>query len=388
MHARLSAAALLAAAMLSAPAAAAAAPATAQWAQPGYGAGNTYYNPGESVINAGSINSVKLRWTSALASSQEWSCSGPSEPLVSGDRVFVTDGTGIAAYQARTGRLSWRHTWANPEDESTPHLAVAGGLVLAANHGCQSQSDPNGAIMALNAVSGRQAWRTSTSIPLESLVVDEGTAVVSGASMSDTPQVIGFRVSDGRERWSLDDYRSSGVSAGGRLLIGSTSRVETRAVSTATGGTLWSKSVAWNAEAATPAGDRFYASGAGGAMICINPVNGSVIWTAAGRASNLIAADGRRVYRVITNGIEALHAGTGRRAWTAQFEGDTGQPVRAGGLLYTAVDAGEPLGIVNAANGKVASPGRQFGGMDGGNVVVAAGWIYLTRGESVFGYAL
>ncbi|WP_377884510.1 outer membrane protein assembly factor BamB family protein [Actinoplanes digitatis] len=373
--------------MLSAPATAAAAPGGAQWAQPGYGAGNTYYNPGESVINAGSVNAVKLRWSSALATPEQWSCSGPSEPLVSGGRVFVTDGKGIAAYQAATGRLSWRHTWANPEDESTPHLAVAGGLLLAANHGCQSQSDPNGAIMALNLVTGRQAWRTATTIPLGSLVVDQGTAVVSGASASDTPAVIGIRASDGAERWSLDDFRSSGVSAGGRVLVGSTTGVETRAVSAATGGTLWSRPTAWTAEAATPAGDRFYASGAEGALICVGAGDGAVLWTAAKGASTLVAADGRRVYRAVTNGIEALNARTGRQAWTARLGGGTGQPVRAGGLLYTAVGGGKPLGIVNAASGVVASPGSQIGSLDRGNVVVTAGWIYLTRGNTIFGYA-
>jgi outer membrane protein assembly factor BamB len=386
MLARLCASALLASAMLFAPTAAAAA--GPEWAQPGYGAGNTYYNPRESVINAGSINGVKRRWTAALAVSDQWSCSGPSAPLVAGGRVFVTDVAGIAAYQAGTGRLAWRHAWDNPEDESTPHLAVSGGLLLAANHGCQSMSDPNGAVMALDVASGRQAWRTSTSIPLESLVVDKGVAVVSGASPSDTPAVIGMRVSDGKQRWSLEEYRSSGVSAGGRVLIGSTSGVETRAVSITTGAKLWSKRAAWNAQAASPDGDRFYASGAASAMICVSSVDGSVLWTAAGGANGLIAADDKRIYLAVDKGIEAWNARTGRRAWTAPFAGETGQPVRAGGLLYTAVGGGRPLGIVNAATGKVASSGRQFGSLDGGNVVVAAGWTYLTRGNSLFGYAL
>lgn len=385
MLARLCAAALLAAGMFSAPAAAAAGP---EWAQPGYGPGNTYYNPGESVINAGSVNGVKRRWAAPLAVLDQWSCSGPSAPLVAGGRVYVTDVAGIAAYHARTGRLAWRHAWENPEDESTPLLAVSGGLLLAANHGCQSMSDPDGAVTALDVASGRQAWRTSTSIPLGSLVVDKGMAVVSGESPSDTPTVLGIRVSDGKERWSLEDYRSSGVSAGGRVLADSTSGVQTRAVSITTGATLWSKAVTWNARAATPAGDRFYASGAANALICVDSADGAVLWTAARSANNPIAADGRRVYLVVTDGIEALNAGTGRRAWTARFAGGTGQPVRAGGLLYTAVAAGAPPGIVNAATGKVVSSGRQFGGLDRGNVVVTAGWIYLTRGNSLFGYAL
>jgi outer membrane protein assembly factor BamB len=394
MLARLSA--LLAAGMLcaapsaavAAPGAPAAAPAAGQWAQPGYGAENTFYNPGESVINAGTVNGVKRRWTAALAVTDQETCASPSAPLVSGGRVFVTDVLGIAAYQAGTGRLAWRHTWAFPEDESTPKLAVAGGLLLAANFGCQSQSDPDGAVAAFDVASGRQAWRTETDTPLESLVVDKGMAVVSGSSPSDDPEVIGIRVSDGKQRWNVDQYQSPlGVSAGGRVLIGSTSGVQTRAVSVTTGATLWSKPVAWNAVAATPAGDRFYVSAAGGAMICVDAADGAAQWTAASGGNKPIAADGKRVYLAAGKGIEAVNARTGLRAWTARFGGDTGQPVRAGGLLFTAVGAGKPLGIVNAATGKAASPGRQFGTLAGGNAVVAAGWIYLTRGNSLFGYA-
>jgi hypothetical protein len=52
------------------------------------------------------------------------------------------------------------------------------------------------------------------------------------------------------------------------------------------------------------------------------------------------------------------------------------------------VDAGEPLGVLNAATGMVASSGRQFGGSDGGNVVVANGWIYLLVGDVIEAYSL
>jgi outer membrane protein assembly factor BamB len=385
MFARLTAAALLAGVLLATPAAASTSP---QWTQSGYGPGNTYYNPAESVINAGSIDAVRRRWAAPLAVAAEGSCAAPSAPLVSGGRVFASDETGVAAFAAGTGRLIWRHTWPDPEDQSTPHLAVAAGLLLVANQGCQSQSDPNGAILALRVATGRPAWQLSTDIPLQSLVVDRGVAVVSGASESDTPTVLGLRVRDGKRRWELTDHRSPGVvAAGGRLLISSTVRTETRAVSITSGATLWRKPVAWRAEAATPAGDQFYVSGPGDTMLCVGAADGAVRWRAAYAAGTPIAADGRRVYQVVANGIEALDARTGRRAWQTLFEGDTGQPVRAGGLLYTSVDAGEPLGILHAATGKVASSGRQFGNLDGGNVVVAAGWVYLANGNSLRGYA-
>jgi hypothetical protein len=36
--------------------------AASTWPQPGYDAGHSFYNPAESVVNAGSITSLKLRW--------------------------------------------------------------------------------------------------------------------------------------------------------------------------------------------------------------------------------------------------------------------------------------------------------------------------------------
>ncbi|AGZ46678.1 outer membrane protein assembly factor BamB family protein [Actinoplanes friuliensis] len=354
------------------------------WTAPGYSPADTYYNPSESVINAGTVNALESRWTAPLATSPSWSCSGPSQPLVSGGRVFVTEATGIAAFQAGTGRLSWRYRWASPEDESTPRLAVAGGLLIAANHGCQSQSDPNGAVLALHVTSGKEAWSAGTSFPVETLVVDKGIAAVSGSSESDTPEVTGLRVTDGTERWTLLNYKSSGVSANGRLMINGAG---TRTISITTGKALWSKRVTWNAQAATPAGDRFYVTDPSRALIAVNAATGATAWTAPRKASTQIAADGRRVYRVIPRGIEALNARTARPEWTATFRGNTSQPVRAGGLLYTAVDAGQPLGILHAATGKRASTGHQIGTLNPGPVTVTGGRLYLTRSNAVWAYA-
>jgi outer membrane protein assembly factor BamB len=70
--------------------------------------------------------------------------------------------------------------------------------------------------------------------------------------------------------------------------------------------------------------------------------------------------------------LRGRHGPAGTRGWPA----------------YTTVDAGEPLGVLNAATGMVASSGRQFGGSDGGNVVVANGWIYLLVGDVIEAYSL
>jgi outer membrane protein assembly factor BamB len=359
----------------------------ADWSQAGSGAGDTYYNAHESLINASTVNAVRRKWTVALPEAGE-RCARAAEPVVAGGRVFVPTETGVAAYQAGTGRLSWRFTWPYPEDESTPHLAVAGGLLIVANHGCQSMSDPNGTVRALATGSGRLAWTADLEAPVESLVVDRGIVVVSGESASDSPAVVGLLASTGTRRWQLADHSSTGVSAAGRVLVSRVGAAGTSALSVTSGKVVWTKRVAWAAQAATPAGDRFYATAAGNTMVCADAATGAVIWTAARKGSTLVAADGRRVYRALGRSVEALDAQTGARRWTAALPGNAGQPVRAGGLLYTSVDGGKPLGILSAATGTRASTGAQVGSVAGGNVIVTGGRIYAIKSNTLSGYAL
>ena len=377
--------ALVAAGLLAVPAPVRAA-ATPGWEQAGYGPGDTYYNPGESVINAGTINAVRRRWTVALPEAAE-RCARAAEPVVAGGRVLVPNETGVAAYRAGTGRLLWRFTWPDPEDESTPLLAVSGDLLIVANHGCQSQSDPNGTVRALRLNSGRLDWRVPLQAPVESLVVDRGVVVVSGESLSDSPAVVALRAADGTQLWQVADHSSAGVSAAGRVLVNRVDAPGTSALRVTTGKAVWTRRIAWAGQAASPAGDRFYASAEGDALVCLDAATGAVVWTAARKGSALIAADGRRVYRAAGTAVEALDARTGARRWATTLAGDAGQPVRAGGLLYTTVDGGKPLGIRNAASGTRASDGTRIGAVSGGHVVVTGGWIYARKGNTLSGYA-
>ena len=383
MSRHLTAVVVLAAGLLAGPAHAAPA---AQWTQPGYGPGDTYYNPAESVINAGSVNAVRRKWTVALPEAAE-RCARAAEPVVAGGRVFVPHEAGISAYRAGSGEASWRFSWPYPEDESTPFLAVAGDLLLVGNQGCQSQSDPNGTVRALSVSSGQVVWSVVLPAPVQSMVADRGVVVVSGRTESDSAAVTGLRVTDGTQLWQLAGHSSSGVSAAGRVLVSRAGTASTSALSVTTGRPVWTRRTAWSGLAATPAGDRFYVSAAGNALVCLDAATGSVVWSAARKASPLVAADGRRVYRSLATGVEALDAGTGKRRWAASLAGHAGQPVRAGGLLYTTVDAGQPLGILDAATGARASAGTQIGHVVGGHVVVTGGWIYAIKNNTVSGYA-
>ncbi|MFC7278248.1 PQQ-binding-like beta-propeller repeat protein [Paractinoplanes rhizophilus] len=340
-------AAVLSLTLAVAPATPAHAVALPAWDHPGYDAEDSYYNPHETAINLGTIAGLTRRWSVPLRKRPGGACAGFSKPLVAGGRVIVTDQLGIGAYLPLTGAPAWRFTWPDPLDTETPYLAADGSTLIAATSGCNSQSDPDGIIFAVDLTTGRLRWRADPDVPVYSLAVDKGMAVIAGVSPSDEQAVIAYRVADGRVAWQKPGYDSSGVSANGRLLV--TNARSTSAVSIISGVPLWTKKAVWRAEAATPASDRFLVTN-GESLSAVSAAFGALLWTAPAAASTLLATDGRRVYRAAGNTVEALNAANGRRLWSRSLPKEAGQPVRAGGLLYV----GGP--ILSPATGAVLRP--------------------------------
>jgi outer membrane protein assembly factor BamB len=365
--------ALTATAAIAAPAPSAGAAGPAGWDHPGFDAEDSFYNPVESAINADTVSHLTRRWSVALRRHSP-SCSRASAPLIADGRVFTTDELGISAYRALTGTPLWHYDWPDPEDSDTPTLAVAGGVLVAANNDCNSASDPDGTLTALDVVSGRPRWTRETGFPIASVVVDKNMIVVSGESPSDELSTDAYRVADGRVAWRKPGFTGSSVSADGRLLL--TRGRATAAVSVTTGATLWTKPRLWRAESATPASDRFLVTD-GTALTAVTAATGSVAWTAPAKAAALIATDGRRVYLAAERTIEALSAVNGRPLWSRQLSPTPTQPVRAGGLLYTAG------AVLAAATGAMAAPGTPFAGKQ----VVTGGRLYTVNGTTLSSYA-
>jgi outer membrane protein assembly factor BamB len=343
------------------------------WDHPGYDAEDSYYNPHETAINAGSINHLSRAWSVRLRR-QDPSCAAPSAPLVAEGRVFVTDAMGISAYRAADGRSLWHFTWEIPDDSSTPILAVSGNALIAANGDCHSNSDPDGLLTALNVATGKAAWHVDTDTPAYTLAVDKGVAVISGSSPSDELTTLAFRAADGKALWNRPLFSSSGVSADGRLLLTHTDT--TSAADITTGRTLWTRPTAWTAQAATPAGDHFLAT-AGTTLASLSATDGSVAWTAPGKASTQLATDGRKVFRADDHLVSALDAHTGRPSWSRTLPGKAGQPIRAGGLLYT----GGP--ILNPATGTIVNQGTTYAG----HQTITGGHLYSATDSVLTAYA-
>ena len=344
-----------------------AAAATPGWDHAGYDAEDSYYNPGESAINATTIGHLTRRWSVPLRQFPA-ACGGPSTPLVAAGLVIATDQKGVSTYHATTGRLAWRFDWPDPEDSSTPTMAVSENVLVLGNGDCHSASDPDGALTALDLTTGRVRWRLTPPVPVNAFVVDKGTVVISGGSESDETVTVAYRATDGRKLWSKPGYETSGVSAAGRILL--TKDTSTSAVSVLTGATTWTKPRLWQAQSATPAGDRFLVTN-GTALSLVNAASGALLWTAPGQQSTQLATDGRRIYRAVDSAVSALDIRDGRVVWTRTLPLTATQPVRAGGLLYT----GGPA--LSASSGAVVS--RAFRGPQ----IIAGGRLYVVDSNTL-----
>jgi outer membrane protein assembly factor BamB len=355
--------------------------ATGDWAQPGYSAANTAYNPAESVINAGSIKKLKARWSVTPAASHT-SCIGQTPPVVAGGRVFLPAGDGVSAYSAATGAFQW-HAKDVFDEGAGPLLAVAGNTLIGTTNFCFSNSDSNGDMVALDVRTGRKRWTASRDTPYDSIVVDAGLVIASGAEFAaDFAAVTAYRVGDGSVKWQRTEMSAeNGVSAGGRLLLAEADGTGSIAVSAATGAKVWTSAKSWTVQGANPAGDRFYATDPAGRLTAIAAATGATGWTVPG---GLVTNDGRQVFVARGNGLTCYTAATGKKKWSRDLGGAVGRPVRAGGLVYAAVD-GRPMAILAAATGATVASGKPYR-KAWGHPVVTGGRLYVNDGTKLHTY--
>jgi outer membrane protein assembly factor BamB len=344
------------------------------WDHPGYDAEDSHFNPGETVITSGRIRQVTTKWQVSLRASDE-SCSGFGGPVVSGGRVYVSDQLGISAYTAATGEVSWRYDWAYPSDSETPRLAVSDGLLIVTGGDCNSQSDPDGEIIALDAGTGLPRWKLRVDIPIHAVTVDKSIVVVAGGSPSDEDATIAYHARDGRQAWRKDKYLAAGVSADGTILARTTDGFSvatgtSAAITITTGAVRWTRKADWTAQAASPDSDRFLVTDKAGLLSSVRVTDGHPEWTASAFPSEQIAVDRDRVYRVSGHDVEALGAADGKRIWTARQNTDGTQPTIAADLIYT----GGPT--LNTADGTTTGPDLP------GQVIITDGRIHqLATGQ-------
>jgi outer membrane protein assembly factor BamB len=247
-------------------------------------------------------------------------------------RVFFLDGDGVAALDAKTGKRLWDNM---SFSVITADLVVVGDLLLVTDTNCYSNSNYDSYVAALDVRTGVARWGSSGSWMVDTIVADAGMVVTSGyCGMCDDARygVIGIRASDGAQMWSYNNMVLAGpVSAAGRVLLTGTDWQSDFVAAIKTGAPLHYPGSGWKPTAATPAGDRFYATSLAG-LSAVDAKNGKVVWTVKKENGDL-AADSNRVYVASAGRINTYNPKSGKLLWTRALA-DPERLVRAGGLLY------------------------------------------------------
>lgn len=275
-----------------------------------------------------------------------------SSPVVAGGRIFAVDGKNrVSALDATTGQSIWKFDVKVAKLKKTRRggrslverikdpltfsdgggsdkEAVGGGVAVA--DGQVYVTSGYGVILALDAVSGTEIWRTNTRTPIHSApAVDDGRL---------------FAVSDDNELFAVD-------AATGTILWSYQAIVETARMLTAPSPAVIE--------------DVVIAPFSSGEIVALRVQNGGVLWQdaldASGNLTPLAAlndigsgpviADGYVFASAQSGSLGAFDLRTGQRVWS-QPAGSLGFPVVAGDFLFTVTTEGE-VACLSKADGTV-----------------------------------
>lgn len=358
---------------------------TPAWTHDGYGPGNGGFNPDESRLVPGRIGKLRQQWSIPATGQQV--CARQAAPVTDGGAIFLPGRESIGAFDADTGEKIWTYPYADPMDIRTPLLAVYSGTLLVATSGCQSVSDPNGELLALDAATGKLRWRARTEAPDETLTVDAGVAVVAGQNagwMASTA----FSIDTGKQLWERPQTMpAAGVATRHTLLLTSYDTVfrpvGAVAVDLGTGTARWQTGRAWSVRAADYTGRFFLVDDTAGTLLKVNATSGKVAWAKLGLGGPL-AVDSGQIYVAAGTDLVSVTA-AGRVVWRRNGSASQLRPVAAGGVVYT-VTPQNRLETLNAGDGHRLGFTVGYQPLD--HPVINDGWLYLTDGSQLRGYTV
>ena len=266
-----------------------------------------------------------------------------AEPVVGIGLVYTMDSEGvISAFDTETGRRAWRR--ATIPDREKPGILSGlrniGGLfghypaflggALALAQGQLFATSGAAEVLAFDAESGEEIWRSTVEAPIRAAPVVNGGRVFV---ITVENQVIALAADDGRQLWTYSGTSTPTILLGGTapavdggVAVVAFTNGELLALRTDTGAMLWSDSVVTirRTEAAANLAD-----------IVGRPV-----------------IDRGRVFAVGQSGLMvAIDLRTGRRAWEAPVPGIF-QPWIAGDFLFAVTIDSEAVGI-DARSGRI-----------------------------------
>lgn len=219
---------------------------------------------------------------------------GPkSTPVYADGHLFTLGISGIlSCLEGNKGRVRWRHNFASQFKQTSPLFDR--GLLIAHVGG-----HDNGALIALDARSGKTRWRWSGDGPAYASPI---VATLAGARQIVTQtqtRCVGLLAETGRLLWSLPfttAYDQNSVTpvvlAGDRVLFGGMQRPTFALRVRKTGATGWAAEKVWETRdvtlyMSTPvvSGNRVYGMSErrNGQLFCLEAATGKTRWTGEGR---------------------------------------------------------------------------------------------------------
>lgn len=284
--------------------------------------------PEQAVGNANAGANVSVAWRKSFGQGQKRGRYVTAPPVAADGKVFAMDASGhVVAMDARSGSQIWR-TGTNPGDNKRDKLAFGGGMAYA--DGKLYVSSGYREVMQMDAQTGAVGWRTKTSEPIH------GAPTVSGGRV--------FVVALDNTLMTFD--AASGTPAWTYQALSETARI---------------------LSASSPAisGDTVVAAFGSGELVALRTSNGNDLWNEAlSRASRTSALSEIRdipgrpvifqgdVFAVSHSGVfAATDLRTGQARWSLPVVGVTA-PLPVGDVVYVVSKTGEVI-CASRENGQI-----------------------------------
>jgi len=268
------------------------------WLQVGFDAGQAYFNPNETVLNASNVRNLEVLWTVELNAAGEGN--SVPQPLTTYADIIVAGDYGADPSLSGLDETSGSSVWQNFE----------GNGVAAVNEGIAFSSNIGNQLSAINATNGATLWIAN---------------LTTGFS----------------------NYTLPATTADGKVLVSDASGTFW-AVDQMTGKLLWSYNIQAPAfYPAAAANDRVFVC-ARGTCYAFNR-SGDLLWNVSG-GGNSVVASRKVVFASTKYGTFALDAATGHTIWRYTLGGSSVAAALADGILYT---SGHSITALNAKTGSV-----------------------------------
>ena len=298
---------------------------------------NSGFNPYENVLNASNVSGLVEKW--------RFPTHAPiyGSPAIAGGVVYAgsTDQY-VYALNAATGKMAWRV----PVSYVSSAPAVANGMVYVST---------GGPVVALDARTGARVWTFHTYRGgfVSSPTVSNGVVYVGSEA---TATLFALNANTGKELWSFvssNQIGSSPAVVDGVVYI-CVGDFNLYALDAATGDELWSFPADSYTSSPAVVDGVVYIEGFDGTVRAVEASTGAELWAfpTGATISGSAAVAGGVVYVGSDNGIlYAVDAATGIERW--RFDAGhsfVGSPVAAADVVY-AMSLDDTLYALNAANG-------------------------------------